>query len=286
MPKSIYMEIGNQAELPEAFYKTFEDLIQNTLNDYEQDGYIIQIGKDGGMANKDDDIFIENGSPSIDESDMEELESEGFLPVLKTKSKYVYVIINVKYENRQKSEEVEEEAEYYDMTVFLNEKNAIKHLKRGEKLGISLSIYRYIIGKSSRELWYKYGEGLLNKESKTKKAKKIVKKKVVKKTPKNDDEMNDDEMLENRLQNESDEYNNEEERLRQIIMKNINKKHSVVKKKPIAKKSKAKAPKKTLNKKMCKEFMSNKLVNPLTGKKIKKDGPTYKTLMKECAAMK
>jgi hypothetical protein len=41
--------------------------------------------------------------------------------------------------------------------------------------------------------------------------------------------------------------------------------------------------KKKITKKMCEKFLqSGKKINPLTGKPIKKDGPTYKLLMKKC----
>ena len=35
--------------------------------------------------------------------------------------------------------------------------------------------------------------------------------------------------------------------------------------------------------KHCKEFKKNPLINPETGRAIKKDGPTYKKLMKMCS---
>ena len=37
---------------------------------------------------------------------------------------------------------------------------------------------------------------------------------------------------------------------------------------------------------LCKKWEVNKLVNPITGRKIKKDGPTYNKLMKQCNRMK
>ena len=41
--------------------------------------------------------------------------------------------------------------------------------------------------------------------------------------------------------------------------------------------------KQTITKKMCEKFLdSGKKINPLTGKAIKKNGPTYKLLMKNC----
>ena len=39
---------------------------------------------------------------------------------------------------------------------------------------------------------------------------------------------------------------------------------------------------KKLSKKICKQFLKNKSINPVTGRKIKRSGKTFKNLMKEC----
>lgn len=54
-------------------------------------------------------------------------------------------------------------------------------------------------------------------------------------------------------------------------------------KKPIkSTKKKTKSLKKITNKKLCKEFLDNNKINPLTNRKIKHNGPTYKKLLKLC----
>ena len=43
-----------------------------------------------------------------------------------------------------------------------------------------------------------------------------------------------------------------------------------------------KKKKKVISKSICKQFLKNKSVNPVTGRKIKRSGKTFKNLMKEC----
>ena len=37
---------------------------------------------------------------------------------------------------------------------------------------------------------------------------------------------------------------------------------------------------------LCKKWEQNRLINPISGRKIKKDGPTYKIFMKQCNRLK
>ena len=37
---------------------------------------------------------------------------------------------------------------------------------------------------------------------------------------------------------------------------------------------------------LCQKWEANKLVNPITGRKIKENGPTYNKLMKQCNRLK
>ena len=60
----------------------------------------------------------------------------------------------------------------------------------------------------------------------------------------------------------------------------INKKCTSTAKK--SKKTSKKSTKKSMDKKLCKQFLKNTTINPISKRKIKHNGPTYKKLIKQC----